>query len=738
MKLKTLLISLPVALLLTPAAAHADTSCKNETAREQNNSTTLPDCRAYEMVSPLDKNGGDISTINTIGNGGVIQATPDGTKITYVSLTAFGIGEDGKLVQPKGAPTGSQYLSTQATGGWNTQNITIPFQTPNVLSNHGTPYKAFNTNLTEGLLLNTPSEEIEEPPIGGAPEHYRDYYTHNLTNNTNQALLTTTPPIPPQQFDKNNGHLNLEGYATTPDLKHTILTSGDALTPGATTESGRLNLYESINGQLEAVNIPPNPTTPGETTPEAKLGSGHIYQDRTISNDGSRVFWSTKDGSGDLFVREGIGTPQAKTVEVDASQGGTGTGQGTFLTASTDGSKGFFSSHERLTPDATTPEDGFTRGPSDLYEYDAITGHLTDLTVDHSDANGADVQGVLGASDDGSYLYFVATGVLSSANSRGEAPASGSDNLYLWHEGSPTVFIASLSLGDAEHDWPISFAERTTRVSPDGRYLVFVSEAPLTSFDNAGHQEVYEYEAGSTGPVCVSCNPSGAAAVGSSSIPPPTEYDFGSAVYESRVLSSEGNRVFFDSNDALVPGDTNGKQDVYQWEHLGTGSCSSATSSASLTFVPASNGCVSLISGGTSSEESTFADASENGDNVFFTTRQQLTPGDTDQEADLYDAREGGGQTYPASLACTGTGCQGNPAPAPIFATPATVTFNGTGNFPTAGAPAAKPAVKKKPQSNAQKLAAALKVCAKDRSKAKRAGCKTAARRRYAPAKRKK
>jgi WD40-like Beta Propeller Repeat len=668
-----------LALLLIAASAAA---CTNQQAREQNNSTNLPDCRAYEMVSPLDKNGGDISTINTTDNGGVIQATPDGTKITYASLTAFG--------NPLGAAAGSQYLSTNTPQGWNTQNITTPFQTPNLLNNRGTPYKAFNTNLTEGLLLNTPSEEIEEPPIGGAPAGYRDYYTHNLTTNTNQALLTTTPPIPPEHFDKANGHLNIEGYATTPDLKHTILTSADALTPGATQSSGSArNLYESTNGQLQAINIPPSPATPGETTPGAELGSG-LFRDRTISNDGRRVFWSAEDGNGNLFVREGIGTPQAKTVEVDTEVGG----EGYFLAASSDGSNVFFTKNTGS---------GHATGVSDLYEYDVETAHLSDLTLTAE----ADVLGVLGTSENGSYVYFVASGALRNGGSSADCC-----DLYLWHEGSPIMFIASLSAGDAPYDWTENFSERRTRVSPDGRYLVFVSEAQLSSYDNAGHQEVYEYEAGSAGPVCVSCNPSGVAPVGSSSIPPPTKYEVGSAVYESRVLSSDGARVFFDSDDVLSGADTDGTQDVYEWERSGVGSCVQ------------SGGCVNLISGGVSSEDSSFADASEDGSSVFFTTRQQLTPGDTDQEADLYDARVDGGVVIPGATACTGTGCQGLPLAPPVFEVPPTVTFAGVGNFP------APPKVVAKPLTRAQKLAAALKVCAK-RPKKQRASCQKRAHARY-------
>ena len=61
---------------------------------------SLPDGRALEMVSPLDKNGGAVDGIDGVGGGGVVQASVDGQAITYVSTASFGA--------PPGAPLGSQ------------------------------------------------------------------------------------------------------------------------------------------------------------------------------------------------------------------------------------------------------------------------------------------------------------------------------------------------------------------------------------------------------------------------------------------------------------------------------------------------------------------------------------------------------------------------------------------------------------------------------------------------------
>jgi hypothetical protein len=196
-----------------------------------------------------------------------------------------------------------------------------------------------------------------------------------------------------------------------------------------------------------------------------------------------------------------------------------------------------------------------------------------------------------------------------------------------------------------------------------------------------------------------------------------------SDVHLPEWLADEGNRVFFDSSASLAPDDTNGREDVYEWEREGTGGCTSATS--------VNGGCIYLLSGGTSEADSWFIGASESGDDVFVATRAQLSPEDRNDAFDLYDARVGGVQAVTAPL-CTGTGCQGVPAPPPVFVTPSSVTFSGVGNFPppTEAAPAAKAKSKAKTPTRAQKLAKSLKACHKKEG-AKRASCEASARKRF-------
>lgn len=161
--------------------------------------------------------------------------------------------------------------------------------------------------------------------------------------------------------------------------------------------------------------------------------------------------------------------------------------------------------------------------------------------------------------------------------------------------------------------------------------------------------------------------------------------------------ASEDGSVVFNSSDALVPNDVNGKEDVYEWK----------------------NGEAYLISSGTSGDPSFYASASKSGDDVFFATREPLVASDRDQLLDVYDAQVGGGFPRAAqSTPCEGAEtCHGSASTAPDFADPATGSLS--------GAPALSP--------SARRLKAALKAC-KHKPKQARAKCRSNARKRFTKA----
>jgi hypothetical protein len=479
----------------------------------------LLDGRGWEMVSPIDKNGGAIAGPGKSFGGGVFQVAADGAAATYSSAASF--------ADPLGAPGASQYLSRRGSGSWATQNITTP-----VLSGSygdrpdGVPYRLFSGDLARSLLLNGERCRgegtgcpVANPPLAGsgAPAGYQNYYLRDqdggfsaLLSGADLAGLT----LGPEDFE-----LRLAG--ATSDLAQVVLSTCAALTTDATEvpsgtgcDPSAQNLYEWRQGAPVLINLLPGEV---EGTPGAALAA----QSGAISADGSRVYWTANEGA-ELYLRE-VGSA---TKRVDEAVGG----GGELQVASSDGSIAYFIEQAHL------------------YRYDAGSSQATDITP------AGEVEGVLGASADGARVYYVT--------------AAG---LELWSEGATTE-IAPGPAAVTPSSYPP--ATGTARVSADGTHLAFLSASELTDYDNAGATEAYVYGPGIGAPplVCASCSPSGKRPAGSASIPGAVA-NGSTAAYKPRVLSSSGRRLFFDSSDSLVIQDTNNRPDVYEWEAEGEGSC---------------------------------------------------------------------------------------------------------------------------------------------------------------------
>ena len=250
-----------------------------------------------------------------------------------------------------------------------------------------------------------------------------------------------------------------------------------------------------------------------------------------------------------------------------------------------------------------------------------------------------------------------------------------------------TAFHRTLS-GDDEHDWLADnggeLERLSSRVSPNGRFLAFMSNRSLTGYDNrdanplaheARDQEVFLYDArkivwhahratrAARAPHGVFDTENAGEGLGllvdrpeawagrwlAGSLPGWTQIDLGdlrgdAPRYQSRYLSDSG-RLFFNSTDALIPQQLSGEQltrtreeevegqktqvgveNVYEYEPKGVGGCQKES-------------CVGLISSGASGHESAFLDASESGDDVYFITAERLVATDLDTNYDVYDAR---------------------------------------------------------------------------------------------------
>lgn len=738
---------------------------------------TQPDGREWEQVTPLDKYGAGIIALGNEG-GEDIQAAENGDGIVFSVTSPFTPHAEGSY-----SPEVTEVKSSrQAPGVWQSQDLSTPHEGPPMvfLAGRSEEYKLFSNDLSLGMV--EPNGETPLPPL--PPNSEKTIYLRTA-NGAYEALVTAANVPPGTEFGGafSRGRAARVGFvAASPDFSHIVLGSEVALSPPLVKEAPEgTYLYMWDAGHIQLASILPN-----HEPVQAALGRNGEAQSRpsfgnvrhAVSNDGSRIVFESREAESGLYLRD---LDKDETVQVDSPAQGAvvepGSAHSLYTTASSDDSRVFFTSRARLTADSTASVEGQAE---DLYEYEVtsgpaepLAGKLTDLTVDANADESAAVQGVIGASEDGTYVYFVANGLLGDALESGATPGR---NLYVEHFNSSTGawerprFIAQLSVED-EPSWGgrnrggEDLQYLTARVSPNGNYLAFMSDRSLTGYENrdansgVADEEVFLYDAGRARLACASCNPTGARPVGlymadgyderlveygenwnrrwlAGNIPGWTKVNLGDALYQSRYLSNSG-RLFFNSSDALVPADVNGKADVYEYEPVGVGSCQPPTygESASDVFVEAVDGCVALISAGTSSEESAFMDASETGGDVMFLTLSRLAPSDYDTSLDLYDAHECSESAPcapPAALTSppctTGDACKSAPTPQPtIFGSPSSETFSGAGNITQA---AVAPIVKSRSSTRAQKLLKALRAC-KGKPKRKRASCESRARKKY-------
>jgi hypothetical protein len=615
----------------------------------------LPDGRAYELVSPAQKQGGEVfpaddQISSCLGEckppGGFIfsvfpmQSAPDGDAVSFMGYP-FSPNE--------GAAVFNSYISRRTTTGWQTTAMS-----PRLQGNRA------NVGYAESLEQGVITTEGSTPLAEDAPADHWNLYLQSaqtsmglrplLTNGLFGALAENGRPYRGTALI-----LKYAGYS--PDFSAQYFEANDSLTfadvyapePPDPGSAGR-NLYEWREGSLNLVNV-----LPGNTAVATGAAFASASPDANgIAEEGHRVFWAA---GAHLYVREDNRT----TREIHDP--------GAFLTASADGLEVLLS-------------DGC------LYSLTTAS-----CSADLTQGQGGFL-GVAGQSKDLSRIYFVDTSVLPGENERKEEAQSGHPNLYLYEAGTGTRFIATLAPHDGSgeietlDDWAARPGERTAEASPDGRYLAFGSVASLTDNNNVGPcevrgtdenaldlhfvdvpcHEVFLYDSVTGRLACPSCSPSGEAPLGNSTLR--RIYEAKGWFPQPRYLTDQG-RLVFDSSDRLSPRDTNGRvEDVYEAEPEGVGSCARVT------------GCVSLISSGAGSVDSNFLAMDENGSNVFFTTRGRLVPEDTDELLDVYDVRVGGGfpgEGEAADTGCHGESCQSPPNP-PQASSSVTSSYQGAGN----------------------------------------------------------
>jgi hypothetical protein len=607
----------------------------------------LPDCRAYELVSPLDKEGGDIRVLkDEVEQLTVLeQASSTGEKLAYGSSRSFG----GAL----SAPITSQYIAERIEDEeWESHPINVARGRPVISVGEQFPseFKAFSADLCQAWIATT--SEMPDAPPGFEPGFQNLVRRHDRLCGE-ERLEALAPLGTPETVKASEFFIKVQG--TSAEGNHAIFTANDKLAEGGKVDTTQL--YESVSGEAPrfVCQLPNGAPFEGACTAGTTSSNGLKPLPGAISADGERIFFSTGGaGARPLYVR--IGGTQTVAVSGGAAA--------TFWGAAGDGSVAVFEIEENGSP-----------LDDNLYRFDV------DSEAETLIAEG--VMGVLGVSEDASRIYFASKDVLagSGQNSEGDEAIAGELNLYLDEAGVSTSFVATLAGADVGPTVSESkYGARTARVTPDGAHALFASIAPLTAYDNveagtacggtvAGGdpcREIYRYEATSDTLLCVSCNPTGGRAAGPSSLP-----FLLSPLHAARLISDDGSRVYFESADRLAARDSNGKVDVYQWEETGAGDCEEG----SYDFSAAAQGCIELISSGRGLQDSRVVETDVTGKNVFFVTVSSLLPQDYGL-FDVYDAREGGGLPIPLPPIppCEGDECH-NPPLTPDPPTPASSTY---------------------------------------------------------------
>jgi DNA-binding beta-propeller fold protein YncE len=698
----------------------------------------LPDERAYEQVSAQKKNGNDagITSRRSVVFPGYAATSPHGLSFAYRQQ-----GPSGET--SSGADEYSVSSRNQKTG-WETGAVMPPEDVANGDILGQIPVVLLGSADLSRFLFGATGPFTKENSLTAADENLGLYRTRGNANEPEWISKPTFPSL--SEATPEPGKMNQEGVypaGGSADLSRVYFTYFGTLVPADESRApfiqpgnskGPWGFYEWMEGALAVAgtlpsNSPypnqPDPygAVPAATGPATGSEQGRTPETRTllneVSKDGLKAFFispeprhATEAGTPtELYVREQTDGPRTVLVSRDellpkisgeptpapGSGGETavkpvktkaGPAQA-YVYASADGSRAFFESMDKLAKSASGEEPSGT-GPwtyeinfkSEKEEGKPEEGKLTYLP------------GVVGqiaaSSQNGSSFIFKDT-------------ATG--RFELWSGGPAPVEVASFSM-PTEPEFEGAAAK-------DGTVFVFNTNAVLKrgaqTFNNsAGLKQSYRYDSVSRRLSCVSCAPAGA-----------PQHPIG-GTGEGREIADEGARVFFGTAAKLVGRDVNGVEDAYEWEQAGTGGCHSEEREG---------GCVYLISSGTSPDPSFYLENDESGNNVFFATGEGLVKGDTDESYDVYDARVNGGFPQAASPGECASSCR-PPGVSPVLSTPLTTAFGPSGNLVAPAESPPPPKSTPKPLTRAQKLAKALRACAKQ-PKHKRASCRKQARRQY-------
>jgi hypothetical protein len=605
-------------------------SCPNALVRQEGSANELPDCRAYEIVSP-----GVAGGVQLFAGEGV----PDPLKsfhLPYVNepqntgyasrparFSFFGaLGSIPGTHAPDSIV--DMYVATRSDAGWHTTYPGIPGD--QALLVVGPTCSASLDRCFDFHLLDLTKESfsggLKNDDNGSAVPYLWDVSGKSL------GRLPTNAAVVPGA-DSFSGD-----WQASADFGHFAFSSNNvAFAPGGLVGApGSVYDNDVAANTVALASLLPN----SEPIPQSGGDAKEFLKVPAVSDDGSHILISAQGATGSVRLYMRVDD----AVSYDVSKGH----DVQLIGATRDGSKVLFTSNQEVTGDDHDQS-------RDLFIWSEATDEITRLSQGNGqgDADACSTQWVGQTCD---------TPVVAPGRSSDDALASGSGgvlfyspesldpenpavpgerNLYLANEGE-VHYVATLDAASGI---------KRVQLSPDGNHAAFLTDSNLTGYDAKGHEEMYSYDAGSGQLKCVSCIPSGDA---------PANDVFAS---ESGRFMADDGRTFFATSDSLVKRDTNGLRDVYE-------------------FV---GGRPQLISSGTSSQDSWggglllfprstvgLEAVSHDGVDVFFSTFDSLVPQDKNgQFLKFYDARTNGGFHYDAPpLPCTAADeCHGAGSQAP-------------------------------------------------------------------------
>ncbi|MGA9284695.1 MAG: hypothetical protein WBV85_04570 [Solirubrobacteraceae bacterium] len=646
----------------------------------------MPDGRVYEEATPPDKHG---TGPEEGGVWGLVST--DGQAVMY---RAGPLAEDSA-----NGNAATIFVSRRTSSGWVARSA-IPIGAPGTHQPEenngvfvGQPYWFLpSSDLSHLAFSNLEAAEVGPPDT-----------RHSLNN---FYLAGPDPFVEPIWVARNRiegaplEEANEEPYVFpaggSADLSTIYFTY--PLGPLLPEEAGKSvsDFYEWRDGVLsDAGVLPGGAESPSGATPAAQQdGLGLIpvaeFSNNQVSTDGSHAFFVRSDstGTGELYVHVTASDGTQSSLLVSQSQlpghvgepapdgpvavpstlsllGGGGSREAPpwYVFATPDASHAFFESVDRLTSSA--PETGAPK----MYDFDLLSGQLEYLPG----VSGS----IVTVSHDGSSFVF-------------ENTASSPFELDRWTAGPNGGMVTPIAQLSAPNG---NCGGNTVCVGPaqtstDGSVVVFNTESPIAGFnDKGGFLQVFRYDAETNQLTCASCPPAGIVPSGPAAMSKINQtlnrlYTIGEgdSAVDTRAVSTDGNRIFFDTPDPLVSRDTDGTVDTYEWE----------------------NGSVFLISSGASGFPSSFLGIGESGGDTYFTSKAGLVSADNDGVLDVYDARvpQPGDNPPPSAVPCQGDVCQGQPSVPQLLGAPPSAMFNGVGNAvpPVEARPSVKTKVKHKPK----------------------------------------